>query len=343
MESYGELYQLRSIRTEDTPAGERGRWFSAPFLSLRQPQTMTEIRYTEVLSNWGLMLTRDTTRYRHAGSYPHRLIFGGDRTDLCSLWVRERKGMKANAERWRAAAFAGDYDSPLRDVVGGHDWMMVRVSERMERRVEVNAQLRAVAWLPVHVLYYGVKLEELHELQDDRIGVHVYKSYHWSHRRTEAAPNVFLWRPSWAGDTKPGFLRTEGLAGVRDSWTPELRGDDWKDHCEVRHAAAWARVCVKMVNRVTTTHADNYHLLYPAVFLGETNSRVGVVVRTDARDPERLEGMVPRAEARAALDLLEHERVRRGVLFSDLAAAVFHPARLERMMTAYGEDWMERV
>lgn len=33
----------------------------------------------------------------------------------------------------------------------------------------------------------------------------------------------------------------------------------------------------------------------------------------------------------------------RNELFRQLAEAVFHPARLERMMAAYGDDWMERV
>jgi hypothetical protein len=40
---------------------------------------------------------------------------------------------------------------------------------------------------------------------------------------------------------------------------------------------------------------------------------------------------------------LKAVRDKRNAMSEELAAVVFHPARLERMMDAYGDDWLERV
>jgi hypothetical protein len=347
MESYAELYEHISTRTAVTPAGETTRWMDSSYLGVGPTlgQGWNAVHNTDVSGS--TMLKARGKRYRHAGLFPHRLLFASDRDDLCSLWVRDRKGSKESAARWVLAAARGEYAETLAVVRRMNDWVLVRVTDRQERRHERTTLLRAVAWVPVHVLYYGVELEYIHELTSHRADVVGLAQYSYSPRKSALTPHVFVWDTNWGGTPistdKPRFLQ-RGWREERDNFVaPELQGEDWKDHCEVRHVAMTTRVRVQTINGTTTSVADGYQPVYPVRFLGETNSRVGTVL-TDTRDIAAVShSMVAPPEAQGALDLLERERVRRDALFSDLAAAVFNPARLERMMAAYGDDWMERV
>lgn len=105
------------------------------------------------------------------------------------------------------------------------------------------------------------------------------------------------------------FMDREGKASEpTDPHIAEARWDHWaEDTCE-----RWGW----LVTTASVTHSDQCEGIVRPKFAGHRSSEWGRIVDLHfARD-----------------ELLEQ-----------LAQAVFHPKRLERMMAKYGDDWMERV
>lgn len=354
MSSFAEIYQHESTETKTIP-GRTG--LLTYTINLREwgyrgPEYLGTCLRGAVVLGGAVVPPPDTTgQFVNYGGHRYRRVGMGVPLQLgwlhprytddspSKLFVRERRGTKEQVRQM---------DFSLRQVGEGaraETWLNIaeRIGEPVFLVVDANRPdttytetlLTAVSWTPAVVVYFGVESQWRADPHGRVLSIYPTPHItHWSPTKTERCPHVFLYDPR--DPHHPfNFHRPNEVADER------LRGVDWKDHCEHRLVASKAQVrMTRVAGGATRRQATPYEFVYPPVFLAETAG--AGVAPLDERGTGVYDIYDAQAHARA-LALLERERKRRLELFRELAEAVFSPARLERMMERYGEDWMERV
>lgn len=348
MSSFAEIYQHESTETKTIP----GRTGLLTYTINLREWGYRGPEYLGTCLRGGMLPLPDTSgQFVNHGGHRYRRVGMGEPLELgwlhpryedtspTKLFVRERRGTKERVRQWDLSLReAGDARAETwRRIAGeiGDPAFLVVDTDRPDATY-TETRLTAVAWTPAVVVYFGVESQWRADPHGRGVGIyHTTPITHWSPTKTERCPHICLYDPEER--TLP-FGDDGRHDRVED---PRLVGVDWKTHCEHRLVASQAQVKVtRMASGATRTTATPYEFIYPPVFLSETAG--ADVAPLDERGTGVYDRWTAQAHARA-LALLERERKRRGELFRELAEAVFHPARLKKMMDAYGDDWMERV
>ena len=256
-------------------------------------------------------------------------------------------------------------EAEIRDYIRNHPGDDLVWERRVPKPTEhVRTTLTAcVRWKRMVVLWYGVENIEEHSIHRGGVMVNTRPRITWGATRSPATPYTLVVKKPKGAPYNP-LLRFNVWSPNTDDvvLAPLPSVAEWRNAGDLEHffsvlgshtiAVRSARILYEKRDepdgRVMESHErkvkTDESAIFPTIFLSTfTTKACGPCLtalpnpRTESREANRI---LPSADAIAEL---ERERLRRCVFEEALVAKVFHPRRLERMMEAYGEDWLDLV